>query len=81
MVCVSADHRRQGVARALLEALIDLSDDWLQLRRHGLLVWTDNERAIALYEKLGFETEGVIRQYARRPGGFVDALMMGRLRS
>ena len=37
-------------------------------------------RAIALYERFGFEREGVMRSYAWRDGEHVDAISMARLR-
>ena len=43
-------------------------------------VYADNERAIALYRKFGFEAEGTHRAYALRDGRYVDALAMARLR-
>ena len=70
----------RGAGRALLQALIDQADRWLAYRRLELTVWTDNERAIALYEAFGFEREGVLRAYAWRDGAYVDALAMARLR-
>jgi putative acetyltransferase len=79
LVAIRSDHQGTGVARALMASLIELADKWLQLKRLGLLVWTDNSRAIRLYETFGFEPEGTIRAYARRPGGYADALMMGRI--
>lgn len=69
-----------GVGRALMAAVIDLADNWLAYRRLELTVWTDNDRAIRLYESFGFEREGVHRAYAWREGGYVDALAMARLR-
>ena len=41
---------------------------------------SDNARAIALYERFGFEREGVMRGYAWRDGEHVDAISMARLR-
>ena len=38
------------------------------------------ERAIALYRKFGFETEGTHRCYALRAGRYVDAYAMARLK-
>ena len=70
----------RGAGRALLQALIDQADRWLAYRRLELTVWTDNERALALYEAFGFEREGVLRAYAWRDGAYVDALAMARLR-
>ncbi|HYZ29672.1 MAG TPA: GNAT family N-acetyltransferase, partial [Thermoleophilaceae bacterium] len=50
----------RGIGRALMEALIELA------RRRGgrrmtLRVFAANERARRLYERLGFEVEGVLR--------------------
>jgi putative acetyltransferase len=69
-----------GVGRALLEALLAIADDHLGLVRVELDVVADNERAIALYERLGFAHEGRKRQAVYRRGGYVDVLIMGRLR-
>lgn len=70
----------RGAGRAMMAALVDKADRWLNIRRLELTVWTDNDRAIALYEHFGFEREGVLRSYAFRDGAFVDALTMARLR-
>ncbi|MEK0082564.1 GNAT family N-acetyltransferase [Benzoatithermus flavus] len=70
----------KGIGRVLLAALIDAADNWLDLRRLELTVYTDNTRAIALYERFGFAREGVMRAYAYRDGSYVDALLMARLR-
>jgi putative acetyltransferase len=70
----------RGIGRAILTALVDTADNWLDLRRLELTVYTDNARAIALYERFGFAREGVMRAYAYRGGTYVDALLMARLR-
>jgi putative acetyltransferase len=41
----------------MMRAVIDLADKWLNLARIELTVFTDNEPAIALYRKFGFEIE------------------------
>jgi len=78
-MAVHDDHAGRGAGRALLVALIEKAENWLNIQRIELSVWTDNDRAIALYESLGFEREGVLRRYAFREGVFVDALTMARL--
>ncbi len=70
----------QGVGSALMAALVDLADNWLNVFRLELTVYVDNERAIALYRKFGFETEGTHRCYALRDGEYVDAYAMARIR-
>jgi L-phenylalanine/L-methionine N-acetyltransferase len=62
----------------LLRAALDLADDWLNLSRVELHVYTDNAAAIALHEKLGIE--GTHRRFALRNGRYVDAYSMARVR-
>ena len=76
---VRDDWQGKGVGSALLTAALDLADNWLGLRRIELQVHADNDRAIALYRKFGFELEGTHRAYAIRDGVYVDSLSMARL--
>ena len=55
---VHTEYQNMGVGTALLKTLLDLADNWLMLVRVELEVFADNQRAIHLYETLGFETEG-----------------------
>ena len=70
----------QGLGSRLLATVLDLADNWMNVSRVELTVYADNQAAIALYRKFGFETEGLLRQYAMRDGRHVDALAMARLR-
>jgi len=68
----------RGVGRALLEAL----EGWARsrgLHRLELTVAIDNRRAIALYEKYGFEREGVKRHSRKVEGRYSDELYMSKL--
>ena len=71
----------RGVGTALLRAMCELADGWLNVIRLELTVFTDNERAIGLYHKFGFELEGTHRAYALRAGRYVDAHFMARIRA
>jgi len=79
-MAVHDDFAGRGAGRALLAALLDKADRWLNLKRVELTVWSDNARAISLYEHAGFEREGLLRAYAWRDGAWADALAMARLR-
>jgi putative acetyltransferase len=70
----------KGVGSMLLAAALEVADNWMNLRRVELTVYADNEAAIGLYRKFGFETEGLMRDYAVRDGRWVDTLAMARLR-
>jgi putative acetyltransferase len=72
-------YQGRGAGGALLAALLDMADRWLGLSRIELTVYTDNARAIGLYEKHGFEREGLHREFALRGGVLIDALSMARL--
>ncbi|HEU0178784.1 MAG TPA: GNAT family N-acetyltransferase [Blastocatellia bacterium] len=77
---VRDDWQGKGVGTAMMQAVIDLADRWLNLTRIELTVFTDNEPAIALYRKFGFEIEGTHRKFAFRDGEFVDAHAMARVK-
>jgi putative acetyltransferase len=50
------------------------------LTRLELTVYTDNEPALRLYRRFGFELEGTHRAYGLRDGVLTDAHCMARLR-
>lgn len=79
-IMVHKDFHNQGVGTKLMEAILDMADNWLMLIRVELTVFTDNAKAIHLYEKLGFETEGTKRKAAIRNGEYTDELLMSRIR-
>jgi RimJ/RimL family protein N-acetyltransferase len=57
--------------------------DWAretEIHKLALQAWSHNDVALRLYEKFGFEREGVLRaHYRRRSGELWDAIVMGRL--
>lgn len=79
-MAVHDEWQGKGVGSALMRAGVELADKWLNLSRLELTVFTDNEPAIRLYERFGFEHEGTLRRYAFRDGVYVDAHLMARLR-
>jgi L-phenylalanine/L-methionine N-acetyltransferase len=80
-MAVRDDWQGKGVGTALMEAALELADNWLNLTRIELSVYVDNAAGIALYEKFGFEVEGTRRRFAFRDGEYVDAYSMARLKS
>jgi|SRR5215207_8452561 len=79
-MAVRDDWQCKGVGTALMEAALDLADNWLNLTRIELRVYVDNSAAVALYKNFGFEIEGTHHRLAFRNGEYVDAYSMARIR-
>jgi putative acetyltransferase len=77
---VRDDWQSKGIGTQLMQAVVDLADKWLNLSRLELGVYTDNEPAIKLYKKFGFQVEGTEIGSAFRDGEYMDTLMMARVR-
>ena len=76
---VHDNYQNQGIGSQLMAAIIDLAENWLNLKRLELQVNTDNASAIHLYEKFGFEKEGILRKNAFRDGVYIDAYTMAKV--
>jgi L-phenylalanine/L-methionine N-acetyltransferase len=79
-MAVRDDWQGKGAGSALMQAMLELADKWLNLSRIELEVYTDNEPAIHLYQKFGFVIEGTHPRFAFRDGEFVDVHAMARLK-
>lgn len=77
---VSQAYGGRGLGRGLMEA-IEARARQQSFHRLELTVMTHNERALALYRKLGFEIEGVRRDSLRVEGRYVDEYSMAKLLS
>ncbi len=78
-MAVNDVYQGQGVGSRLLLAVIDMADNWLNIKRIEMTVFTDNEAAINLYKKYGFTIEGESSAYAFRNGEYVSVYHMGRV--
>ncbi len=70
-VAVAPEHRRRGIASALLERLLDEAG---RNERYTLEVRPSNTAAIRMYERFGFRPAGHRRRYYQDNGE--DALIM-----
>lgn len=78
LLAVHDDWHGIGAGCALLTALLDIADNWLNLTRLHLGALADNTVAIRLYEQAGFVTEGIKRADVFRAGAFADIRLMAR---
>lgn len=74
-VAVAPEYRRKHIARAMLEALMEVTAE-AGIERYTLEVRAGNEPAIRLYEGLGFKSEGIRPGYYEDNGE--DAIIMWR---
>lgn len=72
--------RGRGVGSEAMRAVIDELFAVTPVHRLALEVYAFNPRAIAVYERLGFVREGVLRDALCWDGEFTDALVMSVLR-
>jgi RimJ/RimL family protein N-acetyltransferase len=71
----------QGYGYEAMQLALGFAFDELNLHRVQLTVFSYNERAIALYEKLGFRREGTFREFMERGGTRYDMHLYGILRT
>lgn len=76
---VKDEMQGKGIGSALIKTVLDLADNWLNLRRIELTVYSDNEAAVTLYKKMGFVIEGEGKDFAFRNGRYVDVYYMARI--
>ncbi|WP_434362121.1 GNAT family N-acetyltransferase [Parasalinivibrio latis] len=78
---VDEHYRRKGVGQALMCAAINLAENWMAVTRIELEVYADNLSAISLYEKLGFQREGLAKAFAFKDGHYADVVYMARCKT
>jgi len=73
-------HWGQGVMAEALRAMLCYGFEEMGLNRVDALVHPENRRSIGLLEKLGFQREGLLREYYNRAGEFFDHMLLSLLR-
>ena len=71
----------KGYGNEALNLIIYYAFNELNFHRLGINVLSYNERAIALYERTGFQQEGVMREFGMRDGKRYDLIFYGLLRN
>jgi RimJ/RimL family protein N-acetyltransferase len=69
----------KGYGSEAMQLALQFAFNELNLHRLQLTVFSYNDRAIALYEKLGFQREGVYREFLQRDGERHDMYLYGLL--
>jgi len=69
----------RGIGASLIQTIVAAADRVFGLRRVELTVICENQRAIDLYRRFGFEIEGRHDCFARRGGEYIDVYTMSRV--
>lgn len=72
------DNIGRGYGGSILRLLIAYLVNEIGLRKISLEVLANNERAIVLYQKIGFVEEGRLREQYYHDGSYHDVLIMSR---
>lgn len=80
-LAIAPAFQNQGYGRETMELILRFAFHELNLHRIQLMVFGYNERAIKLYEKLGFQREGTYREFLKRDGQYFDVHLYGLLAS
>lgn len=74
------DQRGKGYGKEACELVIDYCFHRLNLRKITLAVFSNNTKAMSLYDKLGFVVEGRMRNHIFKQGAYHDKIWMSLFR-
>lgn len=75
-ICLHSQAQGRGVGREVLTLVIPYLRDIWSVRKLSLRVRADNSRAIACYERVGFERCGLLRQHVHVDSALRDLVLM-----
>lgn len=70
----------KGIGKFAINEILKHAFDDLNLERVDLIVLESNERAQAVYSKIGFIKEGLLRNYYYKNGKYINAYIMSVLK-
>lgn len=74
---IDKDFRDKGIGKLLIKGLLDWAESNPLIEKVSLGVFSTNDRAIALYKKMGFTEEGrKIKEFKMDNGEYVDDILM-----
>jgi len=76
-----AENRKKGFGKELMLELLEYCYVYLHMERVTLDHYPGNNAAAHLYDKIGFQREGVARNATKKDGKYYDLHLMSMLRS
>lgn len=79
-IAVKRDYWNYGIGQILLDTAMTWAEESGEIKRLELTVQKRNKRAIHIYEKFGFEIEGLKKRGIKtKDGEFLDVYLMSKL--
>lgn len=78
-VYVSDCYYRMGGASAMMKYIEDFARSKNRLHKIVSVITATNFGSIALHEKQGFETEGILKEVAKKNGKYQDVVLMSKV--
>lgn len=70
----------KGLGEESLKLLVKFAFNEMNFRKIKALVFSDNDKAIKMYEKCGFKEEGNFKEEIFKEGNFKDVVVMSKFR-
>lgn len=70
------EYRNVGLGQLLMKCAISWAKQNPQLELLWLQVYTENHLGVSLYKKMGFEENGILKNYFKQDGRYYDNLTM-----
>ena len=77
-IVVMKHHRRKGYALQALQQLEDYALDTLHLHQLYAVIAANNDAALQLFQKAGYERQGVLKGWLCKGHDYQDAVLMQR---
>jgi len=74
------ENRSKGFGAEALIAMVDIAFKQLNLHRLYAYIRADNDRALKSFAKAGFKVEGTLRSDRFVDGGYIDMVLVAKLR-
>ena len=75
-ITIAKEWRNQGIGSEMMQYIVEWCRDNPLVKRLELEVFSNNPRAVHVYEKFGFQHEGLHRQAIYKHGEFLDVVQM-----
>ncbi|GHT72586.1 N-acetyltransferase [Bacteroidia bacterium] len=75
-ILIDSAYQRQGFGLQALQLIKNYASQVLFLKQLYVVVPQSNEPSYRLFQKSGFETAGILKDWIKTPEGFVDAYIM-----